>query len=348
MRPERVRFGILGCADIARRRTIPAMLREPGAELVAVASRSAATAREFTTLFGNEAVEGYGSLVERTDIDALYIPLPAGLHHEWILRALNAGKHVLAEKPLTTNYQDTVEAVEIARSRGLTLMENLTYTYHGMHATVRELVATGTVGELRTVSAAFAIPPLRDGDIRYRPELGGGSLADNGIYPLSAALLHLGPELDVVGAALKRAAQHSVDVAGNALLSTPSGQTATVTFGFEHSYLCQYVLWGSEGRVVVDRAYTPPPTLRPTIRVEQQDTTWERTLAAEDQFAHCLRAFVRSVAGTAPDLPGTATADLLRRARLMDRVRSRARILSATPEHRSRTPPSAGHGRRSE
>ncbi|WP_232323437.1 Gfo/Idh/MocA family protein [Catenuloplanes japonicus] len=320
--PDRpIRFGVLGCASIARRRTVPAILREPRTELVAVAARDPARARAFATEFGCDAAPDYLALLARPDIDAVYIPLPTGLHHQWIGRALEAGKHVLVEKPLTTRYAHTVAMLESAAARGLTLMENLTFLRHSLHRTVRDLVDGGEIGELRSVSAAFSFPPLDPADIRYRPELGGGALLDIGVYPLSAAHLFLGPGLEVVGATLKHDATRNVDVSGTALLCTPDGRTAQLTFGFEHAYRCDYVLWGTKGHLVVDRAYTPPPTRHPTISLYHQHRSRTLTLPPEDQFANTLHAFIQSVGTPRSHSPGTRS-----RARLLSQISETARI----------------------
>jgi len=104
---DALRMAVLGCADIAWRRMLPAMVADPGVRVAAIASRRLSRASEFTDRFGGAPVEGYGALLDRDDVDAVYIPLPARMHAEWIERALLAGKHVLAEKPMTDNPADT-------------------------------------------------------------------------------------------------------------------------------------------------------------------------------------------------------------------------------------------------
>ncbi|KAB7847732.1 Gfo/Idh/MocA family protein [Streptomyces mobaraensis] len=325
MKNERpVRLGVLGCSDIARRRTLPAVQKVPEVTVAAVASRSEDNARAVAARFGGEAVAGYEALLERPDVEAVYISLPTGLHHHWTERALRAGKHVLAEKPLTARYPDTAAAVRLAHSLGLTLMENLTFPQHSMHEAVRRMVEKGDIGELRSVTSEFGFPPLAPGNVRYRADLAGGSLLDAGVYPLAAASMFLGPELDVVGATLRKGPGADVDVAGDALLSAPDGRTAHVSFGFEHAYRCAYTLWGSEGRIIVDRAFTPPPDFCPRVRLERADEVRERVLPADDQFAGTLARFVRAIAGGGAAAHG---AEVVARARLVSQVQDRARLL---------------------
>ncbi|MFF6783330.1 Gfo/Idh/MocA family oxidoreductase [Streptomyces sp. NPDC012510] len=322
--PERtVRVGVLGCADIAWRRVLPAIVAEPRMRLVAVAGRDPAKARRFTDRFGGEPVKGYERLLDRTDLDAVYIPLPTGLHAPWAVRALRSGLHVLVEKPLATSRAEAVDMLDTARAAGLTLMENLMFLHHRQHEEVRRLVMAGEIGEPRSFSGAFGIPPLPSGDVRHRADLGGGALLDVGVYPLRAARLLLGPDLDPVGAVSRVSPMLGVDVAGHVLLTTPGGVTAELSFGFEHAYRCSYALWGSTGRIVLDRAFTPPPTLRPVLRLEKQDHVQEFTLPADDQYAAVVRSFAAAVLDGVP--PRDRDEDLLGMSDLVDRVRACAR-----------------------
>ncbi|MEV0155423.1 Gfo/Idh/MocA family oxidoreductase [Micromonospora sp. NPDC050686] len=317
-----VRVGVLGCASIALRRTLPALVEAEGIELTAVASRDPAKARDVARRFGCAAGGGYDSLLERPDVDAVYVPLPTGLHAEWVGRALAAGKHVLSEKPLTVDPDTAQDLVDQAAKAGLWLMENFTFLHHSQHETVRRLVADGRVGTPRVFTARFGIPPLAPSDVRYRPDLGGGALLDVGVYPIRAAQLLLGAELQVVGAARRLDPARGVDVGGHALLCTPSGVTAELSFGFAHAYRSGYSLWGDRGRLTLDRAFTPPPTWQPVVRIDSQDRAEELTLPADHQFRNTLEVFARSILRKADFGPqGEA---ILRQARLVDQVRSSA------------------------
>ncbi|MFA3879436.1 Gfo/Idh/MocA family protein [Streptomyces sp. MMCC 100] len=313
-----VRIGVLGCADIAVRRMLPAFTASPDLEVAAVASRDRARVEEVAGRFGCRPVQGYAELLDRDDVQAVYVPLPAALHAAWVEAALHAGKHVLAEKPLTTEPESTERLLDLAAKQGVALMENVMFVHHPRHEVVRRLLGEGRIGELRAFHAAFTVPPLPDGDIRYDPELGGGALADVGLYPLRAALHFLGPALDVVGARLTRGAGRLVETSGAALLATPGGVAAHLTFGMEHAYVSRYELWGSEGRITVERAFTPPADLVPVIGLHGR-TTEEIRLDPADQVAATVTAFVAAVrAGSAP------RADVLRQSILLDDVRRRS------------------------
>lgn len=318
----RLRFGVLGTASIARRRMLPALLAAPSTEPVAVASRNAADAARTAAEFGLSPVTGYERLLAREDIDAVYIPLPTGLHAQWIESALAAGKHVLSEKALAADDATAGRLVEQARSAGLLLMENFMFLRHSQHAAVSAMVAQGVIGTPRSFASAFGIPPRPDGDVRYRAELGGGALLDVGVYPIRAAQLFLGPELSVAGSVLRTDPGRGVDVAGSALLSTPEGVTAELSFGFEHAYRNTYTLWGSRGRLTVDRAFTPPDDLAPVVRVEDGDGTRDVVLEPDRPFVNIAEHFAGTVLAGADFTP--AGEDILRQAALVSAVRRQA------------------------
>ena len=314
--PAPVRIGVLGCADIALRRMLPAMAARPGVEVAAIASRDPARAAEQARTYGCRAVPGYAELLDLDDVDAVYVPLPTGLHAQWVAAALRAGKHVLAEKPLTTDAALTGRLLGEAAARGLVLMENVMFVHHAQHAEVRRLLAAGAIGEPQSLHASFAVPALPGDNIRYRPELGGGALFDVGVYTVRAALHLLGPGLRVAGAVLTQGPARRVDTSGAALLASPSGVGAQLTFGLEHAYRSEYQVRGSAGHITVDRAFTPPADHAPVLRVARGSGVEELRLPPDDQVANTVDAFAAAVRAGAYQDP-----DCLRQARLLEEVR---------------------------
>ncbi|MFE0733508.1 Gfo/Idh/MocA family protein [Streptomyces sp. NPDC058855] len=327
-----LRIGVLGCADIALRRMLPAFAASPHTVLAAIASRTAGRARAATEAFGGAPVEGYETLLERPDVDAVYIPLPVALHAPWTARALRAGKHVLAEKPLTEHPVATARLLDLARERGLVLAENYLFPHHRAYTAVRQLVASGAIGVPRALHASFTIPPRPADDIRYRADLAGGALLDVGVYPLRLASLLLGPGLGVRGAVLRHDPVRGVDLGGAALLGGPDdGVSAQLVFGMEHPYTADWRLIGSEGALFLDRAYTPPRDHRPVLRIERAGGVEERVLPAYDQVAAAVAAFAGAVLratgrGARPRTDPAHAADILRQAELVEAVRRAARV----------------------
>lgn len=295
-------------------------------DLVSVAGRSHAKAQSFAHPFGVSADADAEALIARADIDAVYISTPTATHPEWAARALVAGKHVLVEKPIATTADEAQKLVRLAEARGLVLRENFMFLHHPQHDTVRDMVASGRLGHLRGFSSSFCIPPLPASDIRYVPELGGGALLDVGVYPLRAALSMLGPGLGVAGAALRVRPSDGLDLSGEALVYSPSGVLASLTFGFEHAYGSRYALWGSRARVTVDRAFTPPASYQPSVVLEEQDHEETFRLPAADQLARCLSSFAAAVRAGGATSPREAAwrAGAVATMELVDAIRERA------------------------
>ncbi|KUM95282.1 oxidoreductase [Streptomyces yokosukanensis] len=303
-------MGVLGCADIAWRRMLPALAGHPCIEVVAIGSRDAAKAAAFARRFGGDPVTGYEAVLDRPDLDAVYVPLPPALNAEWTRRALEADKHVLCEKPLTVTARQASALRELARARGRALFENYMFLCHPQHRVVADLLAAGRIGEVRSLAAEFTIPGKPADDIRHRRDLGGGALTGVGVYPLRTALRYLGPVLQVAGAHLKPDRRTGVDTGGAALLTAPDGAVAHIGFGLEHAYRCRYELTGSEGRIIVPRAYTPPADHTAVVHLERDGSREEFLVPPQDQFRSVVTDFVEGIRSGAPSpLTGRALTD---------------------------------------
>lgn len=193
---ERIfRFGILSTALIAREQMIPGIARAPNCTVVAVASRSLEKARGLADRIGAPLAFGaYEELLACDEIDGVYIPLPTSMHLDWAIRAVRAGKHVLVEKPLALEAKDIEPLVRARDAAGTIVSEAFMITYHPQWAKVRELIGEGAIGRLRTIDAVFSYHNVDPGNMRNRPELGGGVLADIGVYPVVAARFATGRE----------------------------------------------------------------------------------------------------------------------------------------------------------
>lgn len=315
-----LRMGILSCADIADRRTAPAMLRAADIDLVAVAARDPERAKAFAERFSCAAEVGYQELLDRDDLDAVYLPVPTGLHAEWAERSLAAGKHVFVEKPMAATGGQARHITRLAAEGGLVLRENYAFLHHAQHREVRRVLAEGTIGRPVALTSDFGIPPRPREDIRSDPALGGGALLDLAGYPLSLARDLFEEELTVAGAVLRVSRDTGADVGGGALLTTASGVPVHMTFGFEHAYRSAYTVWGTRGRLVLDRPYTTPDGYRPVLRIERQDLTEERVLPADTPFVNALAAFARAVRAGDGRAGQEAGDESVCRAELIDRI----------------------------
>ena len=291
---NKLRIGVLGCASIAKRSVIPAIKSIAEFELVAIASRTKEKAANFAEEFECDAVVGYQELIDRKDIDVIYMPLPTGLHEEWVVKALEAGKHIHIEKSLAMNYDSAKRMVELAREKGLLIMENFMFIYHQQHQFVKGLIAQGEIGEVRCFRSSFGFPPLEKDNFRYNSELGGGALLDAAAYTVRVSQYFLGNDIKVEAATLNTM-NTEVDLFGGAYLKAPNGIFAEVAFGFDNFYQCNYEIWGSKGKIISQRAFTPGVDFKPTITLEQQGDNINYEIGAENHFVNILNEFKRCV-----------------------------------------------------
>ncbi len=287
---------MLGCASVARRLVIPAIKSSGVFELAAIASREMTKAAECCRQFGGEPLGSYDALLEREDIEAVYVPLPTGLHAEWAGKALQAGKHVLVEKSLAANLAAAERLLVQAATARRALWENFMFEHHSQFAYIRRQLSEGAVGEIRSLRASFGFPPFQDeGNIRYSRALGGGALLDAGAYTVKVAQLLLGADLEVRGASLVIPDGAEVDIHGGAFLCRPDGCSAALAFGFDHFYQCELEIWGSKGKLTADRIFTAPPGFQPTVVIERPNETRRVTLPADNHFIRILQVFHQAV-----------------------------------------------------
>lgn len=314
-----IRIGVMGCANIARRSVIPAILANPELRLAGVASRTPEKGREFARQFGCEFLGTYPQLLDRDDVEAVYMPLPTGLHAEWAAQALEAGKHLLVEKSLADSLGAAERLVALAGRSGLVMMENYMFQYHAQQAAVKEIVRE-SLGEIRLFRATFCFPPLPAGNFRYDKALGGGALLDAGGYPLKASQSFLEGDLQVLSACLNFNAE-GVDIWGGAMLSATRGTTrlpVQIAFGFDQFYQCGLEFLGQRGRLTTQRTFTAGTDVVPTAWLETAGQKREIQLPADNHFARILAEFCRRVRAGASALTG---AENLCQARLQEQVR---------------------------
>jgi xylose dehydrogenase (NAD/NADP) len=248
-----VRFGILGTAGITRA-LLRGASRTAAVEIVAVGSRTAERGQAYAAEHGiPRAHPSYEALLADPDVEAVYVSLPNSLHHPWTLRALEAGKHVLCEKPYTRRPADVAAAFDLAGRAGLVLSEGFMWRHHPQARILVDLLPE--LGELQTIRATFSFVLDRPDDIRLRPDLDGGSLMDVGTYCVSGARLLTGEEPDLVFGT-QVVGPSGVDVRFNGLLHFPGGAVAEFMSGFEADHRGLEAI-GSDGSVRLTNPWLP-------------------------------------------------------------------------------------------
>lgn len=308
----KIKIGVVGPSDIGYRRFVPALEADENFEYVGVAIANPNEwfprddgqkevndselyhnrARTYVDRFGGVIFNSYEELLSSANIDAVYIPLPPALHFQWAAKALEYGKHVMLEKPFTTNIHDTNKLIELARQKGIVLHENYAFCYHQQMTKIIQLIETSDIGEMRLIRAAFGFPYRSSNDFRYNKELGGGALLDCGGYPVKIASNLLGDSVKVTSAALSTLKGHNVDVFGSAMLENDEKLVGQIAFGMDNAYKCELEIWGSKGCIFAPRIFTAPADFRAMVTVKKQDEIVFE-IPADDQFLGSIKHFYK-------------------------------------------------------
>lgn len=291
---RKLRWGVVGTAGIAVRSVIPGIQASETGELTAIASRDLAKAEETAAKLGiPKAYGSYEEIVSDPEIDAIYVPLPNHLHMEWSIRAMEAGKHVLCEKPIAMNAEEAQRMADAAEKYGVHLAEAFMYRHHPRYEEIAKIVASGEIGELRGIHGTFTFNNAGDAkNVRYRKDWGGGSIYDVGCYPLSAARLITGAEPEAVTVHALISPEHdNVDMMASGIAEFPNGVALTFDCGMWAAFRNTLEILGTDGRIEVPSAYIGDAT----YYVHTKDGKREVKQPELNQYALQADAFARNV-----------------------------------------------------
>jgi predicted dehydrogenase len=297
----KVRWGVLGVAAIAVKKVIPAMQRGTDSEIVAIASRDAGKAAEAARSLGiPKAYGSYDELLRDPDVEAIYNPLPNHLHVPWSIRCAEAGKHVLCEKPIGMNIEEARQLLAARDRTGVRIGEAFMVRTHPQWLRARELVRTGTIGNLRSIMGFFSYTNRDPNNIRNIPVYGGGGLMDIGCYPIFTSRFIFGEEPKRAMGLLEFDPEMGADRLTSAMLEYPSGH-AVFTCSTQLVPYQRMQIFGTKGRIEIEIPFNAPPD-RPTrlwfddgrdlfgggIQTEQFDTCDQYTIQG-DAFSRAIR-----------------------------------------------------------
>lgn len=309
-----VRIAVLCPSEIAFRRFMPALRLVNGVEYAGVGVADAAEweagapvepaqlavsfsdsemekCLNFQREYGGKVYQGYHEILADDSVDAVYLPLPPGLHFAWGKAVLEAGKHLFMEKPFATELAAAEELLELAAQAGLAVRENYMFAFHNQIEAIRSVVEAGEVGDVRLIRIDFGFPFRGANDFRYVRSLGGGALLDCGGYTLKLASMFLGDDARVVASCLNGGRGLEVDLYGSATLQDGSGRVAQVSFGMDNDYRCSIDIWGSDASLYSGRILTAPAGFRPTVRINRNGEVEERALPVDDSFKKSIENF---------------------------------------------------------
>ncbi len=267
MTRTQVRWGILGTGLIAQNHVIPALLGAARCELVAIGSRSEASAAAVASKFGIPRAHGsYAELLADPDVDAVYLPLPNDLHGIWTKRAADAGKHILCEKPITLTSAEAIDMAAHCADRNVLAMEAFMYRFHPAWKVAQDRIAAGAIGRIIDVGVWFAFRSTRAGDYRLSFESGGGALYDVGCYAVNVSRMLLGDEPAQVHGAARLDPDSGVDLTFSGILDYGAA-FATFTCSMEQEPQHSVVIHGTRGWLSVADPFNCPPEVATTVTI---------------------------------------------------------------------------------
>lgn len=282
---SKVRWGVLSTANIGTKKVIPGMQNGAYCEVTAIASRNLAKARAAASELGiPKAYGSYEALLEDPEIDAIYNPLPNHMHVPWSIKAIEAGKHVLCEKPIGMSSEEGLKLLEAARKHPhLRVMEAFMYRHHPQWQKARQIVRDGGVGQPVSIQTWFSYYNDNPDDIRNKPESGGGSLLDIGCYPISLSRFIFEGEPRRVLASVTIDEQFKTDTVASAIIDF-GGITSTFTCSTKATPYQRVNIYGTTGRVEIKIPFNAPPDQPCIVYHETNDEIEELKLPIADQY----------------------------------------------------------------
>ena len=282
---QKIRWGVLGYARIARENLIPAMQRSSNSEFYAIASREESKLAECRTRFNvAKTYRGYDELLRDPEVDAVYIPLPNSLHREWTIKAAAKGKHVLCEKPLALNAAECREMIAACAANKVQLMEAFMYRYTDRTRKVLDVLKSGVLGEIKFVGSTFRFLLANPASIKLKPELGGGALYDVGCYPVNFVGMVADEIAGQAGSSLPESISaenvrtNGVDMIFSALMKYPSGLIASLNCGFNAQKRIFSEIIGAKGALEIpDTFFDNAGVLTLTVGEERREISVEQS-----------------------------------------------------------------------
>ena len=321
---DKIKWGILGTANIARYATIPGMKKAEHCELYAIAGRSLEKAQTFKNEYGfDKAYGSYDELIADSTVQAVYIPLPNNLHLKWVKAALENGKHVLCEKPLALNANEAKEMFEVARANGVFLMEAYAYLHSPYVQSLKDDIASGVIGQVDYIESAFITQGYKE-DFRLHKEFGGGALYDLGCYCTTMILSLIDSEPDFVKA-VAEFSDEAVDVNTAAIVRFKNGVRASFNIGMilgqnTNSRFDRLYIHGTKGNIRSEVEYNQEGEVSYRI----VENAWsdkkviERRISVPHNYALELEQLNQCIFGNAT--PHITPEFSIKNAELMDKV----------------------------
>lgn len=328
MEKKTVRWGILGCSGIGKSRTIPGLLACENAELYAIAGRNEEKLKAYAEPFAPKNLyTDYQALLDDENVDAVYLPLPNGIHMEWVEKAAKAGKHILCEKPMALTEEQVREMFAAAKANGVLLEEAYAYRHAQLAQKVKEIVDSGAIGRIRYLESKHSTFDTNRSGIRYQKGNGGGAVYDVTCYNVSLASYLLGKDPEDMSVYCGFDKETGVDTSDAVMLRYEEGVTAMLYAGLDAYRRGCYSILGDTGRIDVDHKFNSSGVChirvstgaRPQGAEYVDETTTDYTIWVEDNYKREIELFSDAVLNGTPLT--ISEEESLRTARVCDAIR---------------------------
>lgn len=303
---KKLRWGILSTANIGVQKVIPAIQNDALSVVVGMASRDLAKARSVADSLGIEKAYGtYEALLADPAIDAIYNPLPNHLHVPWTIKALDAGKHVLCEKPIALTAEEAEQLIQARERSGKLVAEAFMVRFHPQWVRAREIVRSGVLGDVRAIQTAFSYFNVNPANVRNQADIGGGGLYDIGCYAIATARFILGAEPERVVGTFERDPQFGTDRLASGLVVFPNNTHLTFTCSTQLVPYQRVQILCSKGRIEVEIPFNAPKDKACRIFIDNGTDLGGAGIRVEDfpvcdQYTLQANAFARSILDGAP------------------------------------------------
>ncbi|MGB4985061.1 MAG: Gfo/Idh/MocA family oxidoreductase [Erysipelotrichaceae bacterium] len=302
---KKINIGIISPSEIAFRRFMPALDLTDRFNFVGIAISNSdewngdlteelrnseiGKAKRFTDIYGGKIFGSYSELITSSEVDAIYLPLPPGLHYEWGKKCLENKKHLFIEKPSTTSFSDTKELIELSIKNNVAIHENYMFIYHEQINQIDKLINSDSIGEIRLIKADFCFPRRQQNDFRYNKSLGGGSLLDCGGYPIKLLTHYMGNDIENVCGNLIY--ENDIDLYGAAQF-IGNNIIGQISFGMDNAYKCKLEIIGNKGIIKTDRVFSAPNDLICNINIiDLKNNVKNLEVKPDDTFKKSLIVF---------------------------------------------------------
>ena len=291
---KKIKFGVIGCSEIANSSTIPAILESQNAELEFIGSRTNSKAKKIARKFGCKKYGSYEEVLKDKEVNVVYISVPIGLHEKWSILAAKAGKHILCEKSISDSFKSAKKMVLESKKHNVRIMEGFMFRFHPSIENVLNLLNKKIIGEVFSFQSRYGFPKISKKNIRYQKKLGGGILNDAGCYPICASRILFNEEPESVYCKLNINKKYNVDEFANISLLFKTGKISDMSLGYGLLYQSVYEIWGSKGILNLSRAYNIPPDMSASLKINTTKRT-EIKIKPTNHFKSMIDNFSKEI-----------------------------------------------------